>query len=135
MKNCHYYLELIKHLNIPQLHKDVIVGCGLGDARFTLSGKENGIMGFGQGLPNKLYLDYLFDIMKQYATQPVVKEATSFDPRYNKTNIYYAFSTKASPIFFPYAKLFLDITETTRRVVKIIPGCMYELLTPGALAF
>ena len=133
MSSC--YCDLAKNLVIPQLHKDVIVGCGLGDAGFSITSENKAVMRFGQGLPNKSYLYYLFDIMKQYASQPQVKEQTVYDPRYDKTNLSYGFTTKASSIFYPFAQLFLDKTEKTKKTIKIVPSCLYELLSPGALAF
>jgi hypothetical protein len=131
------YLEIIKTMAIPQLHKDIIVGCGLGDAFFSLYGNGNASMGFGQGGPNKEYLYYLFSIMGVYATKPAVSVRTTIDRRYNKENISYSFSVKSSSIFHPFAQLqlFLDKTEKIGRYVKIVPYCIEDLLTPGALAF
>jgi hypothetical protein len=42
------YLEIIKTMAIPQLHKDIIVGCGLGDAFFSLYGNGNASGLFGR---------------------------------------------------------------------------------------
>jgi hypothetical protein len=59
MKN--YHLNCIKELPIPQLHKDLIVGCGLGDATFNIYSNGNASIGFDKGLPNKKYLYYLYN--------------------------------------------------------------------------
>jgi len=127
-------LKLIKEMPIPQIHKDVIVGCGLGDASFNMNNGKAAIW-FDQGLPNKDYLFYLFEIMKEYASLPTVGERVFFDARYNKENFSYNFRTKASTTFYPFAQLYLDKTEKTGKYVKIVPQCIGELLTPGALAF
>jgi len=47
------FIELIKNTNIPQLHKDLIVGTILGDAHFIPSNKGNtATLSFEQGLRN-----------------------------------------------------------------------------------
>ena len=44
------YVDLIKALKIPQLHKDIIVGCLLGDASIKGSKVSNKAkLSFGQG--------------------------------------------------------------------------------------
>lgn len=133
--NCHYYLDLINKMPIPQLHKDIIVGCGLGDASFSMKTDGKASIGFDQGLPNKDYLFYLFEIMKEYTTLSRVGERVAFEARYPKENLSYNFRTKVSATFYPFASLFLDKTEKTGKYVKIVPPCIEELLTPGALAF
>lgn len=130
-----YYLDLIKKIPIAQLHKDIIVGCGLGDATFNMNPNGNASIGFDQGLPNKKYLYYLFSIMKEYTSLSGVKERIYFDKRYNKNNYSYNFRTKASSIFYPFAQLFLSKSKETEKYVKIVPNCIEDLLTPGALAF
>ena len=132
MNNC--YLNIIKKMPIPQLHKDLIVGCGLGDGYFGLSANGKSHMTFEQGLVHKDYLLYLFGIMKEYATLGSVTERVIFDARYNKQNFSYRFRTRSSPIFHPFASLFLSKLETGK-YEKIVPSCIEELVTPGALAF
>ena len=52
------YIEIIKNTDIPQLHKDLIVGTLLGDASITVSKSKNlASMKFEQGDKHK---DYLF---------------------------------------------------------------------------
>nr|QBM31613.1 hypothetical protein [Arthrobotrys musiformis] len=134
--NCHNnWSHLVKTLALSQLHKDLIIGCGLGDATFNMNPNGNASIGFDQGLPNKEYLLYLFNIMKEYATQPQIGERISFDKRYDKKNFSYNFRTKASITFFPFANLFLKKQKDSTKYVKIVPPCIKELLTPGALAF
>lgn len=73
--------------------------------------------------------------MSVYSPQTEPREQIYFDPRYNKEYRSYHFRTKSSSIFYPYAELFLDITEKAGKMVKIVPSCIYELLTPQALAY
>jgi|SRR5438270_4077770 hypothetical protein len=129
------YLNIIKTMAISQLQKDLIIGTILGDATINKSGDSKAILRFGQGFCNKEYLYYLFEIMKEYSSQPQPNERIYTDPRFNKEYRSYNFSTKSSTIFYPFLKLFTDSTIKTGRVLKIIPECIPELLTPGALAF
>jgi len=127
------YLDIIKNLAISQLQKDLIIGTILGDASINKSGDSKAILRFDQGLCNKEYLYFLFEIMQEYSSQPQPTERIYFDPRFNKEYRSYNFSTKSCTIFYPFFKLFTDSTVKTGRVLKIIPEkhCIFELLTPG----
>jgi hypothetical protein len=92
-------------------------------------------MRFDQGLVNKEYLYNLFSIMAEYCTQPEPRERIYTDPRYNKEFRSYSFSRQSSPIFYPFAQLFLDKSIKVGKVFKIVPLCISDLLTPRALAF
>jgi hypothetical protein len=102
-----YWLRLVKSSALSQMQKDLIIGCGLGDATFKINANGNASVKFDQGLPNKEYLLYLFEFLKEYATLPQIVERISFDKRYDKKNYSYNFLTKASPTFYPFANLFL----------------------------
>jgi hypothetical protein len=129
-----YHLEMIKNSTMPQLHKDLIIGTILGDSSLK-AGKTGAYLRFDQGQVNKEYLYYLFSIMSVYCTQSEPTERTYSDPRYNKEYRSYNFSTQSSPIFYPFAELFLDKSIKVGKVLKIVPLCIGDLLTPRALAF
>jgi hypothetical protein len=137
MKN---YLEQIKELNIYQPHVDLIVGCLLGDATIKgHDGSKKGYLSFGQGLPHKEYLYYLFSIMAEYCIQPEPWVLTGSDPRYpGKEYKSYHFATKRMELLYPFYKLFINETikpTGDRKKLKVIPACIGELLTNRALAF
>jgi hypothetical protein len=73
--------------------------------------------------------------MSVYSSQSEPGEQICFDPRYNKEYRSYHFRTETSSIFYPYAELFLDSTIKAGKIIKIVPLCIYELLTPQALAY
>jgi len=74
--------------------------------------------------------------MKEYSANPQPTERKYIDPRYaDKEYCSYSFWTKLSPTFYPFAKLFMDNTINVNKSVKIVPLCIFELLTPCALAF
>lgn len=96
-------------------------------------------MKFDQGLPNKDYLYYLFENMREYCSQRTPKERIYIDPRYNKAYYSYSFSTlrqKRTQNFLAFcSELFTDNTVKQEKTIKMVPACIGELLTPGALAF
>jgi len=61
------YLDIIKNFAISQLQKDLIIGTILGDASINKSGDSKAILRFEQGLCNKEYLYFLFEIMQEYS--------------------------------------------------------------------
>jgi hypothetical protein len=101
MKN---YVEQINALNMPQLHKDIVVGCLLGDASIKgFNSSNKAMLSFGQGLPNKEYLYYLFSILEEYCSQTKPFELDNVDPRYpGKEYKSFLFSTKRSELFFRF---------------------------------
>jgi len=129
------YLDMINLLNLSQIHKDLIVGVLLGDGHIIPGSNLNAKIKFDQGLDNKDYLYFLYEIMKSFClSEP--KERIYTDERYKGTIYYsYNFSTKQCSAFYPFSELFLDKTEKTGKYIKIVPECIEELLTPGALAF
>jgi len=134
------YIEIIKNTDIPQLHKDLIVGTLLGDASITVSKSKNlASMKFEQGDKHKDYLFWLFNHMKEYSTFDSPKEVKRFDSRYNKTNVSYYFNINSLSLLYPYAKLFLSVQENLLedklQNIKIIPDAIDTLLTPAAISF
>lgn len=125
------YLDMITRSTIPQLHKDLIIGTMLGDSSIK-EGKTGASLYFGQGAVNKEYLYYLFSIMSVYCKQSEPAERIYTDPRYNKEYRSYSFSTKYNSIFNPFAELFLDKSIKVGKVLKIVPLCIADLLTPQA---
>lgn len=129
-------LQLIRNMPLPQLHKDVIIGAILGDGSFKRSEGWATLL-FGQGTPNKEYLYYLFDILKEGAKPTHLEEPKEYkyrDGRYDKEYSSYQFWIRGE-FLLPFYELFLDSTVKAGKVVKIVPSCMEELLTPGVLAF
>lgn len=124
-------LDMIIKSTIPQLHKDLIIGTMLGDSSIK-EGKTGASLYFGQGSVNKEYLYYLFNIMSVYCKQLEPTERIYTDPRYNKEYRSYNFSTKYNSIFNPFAELFLDKSIKVGKVLKIVPLCIANLLTPQA---
>jgi hypothetical protein len=125
-------LKQIQDLNISQNHKDIILGTLLGDATINFSASKASIK-FEQGIKNKLYLEFLFELMKEYASKPEIREQKRVDSRYNKINISYFFNTITSELFLPFANIFYKKNQNNR--IKIKPKFLFELLTPRALAF
>lgn len=73
--------------------------------------------------------------MSVYCTQSEPTERVYIDPRFNKEYLSYSFSTKYNSMFYPFAELFLDKSIKAGKVLKIVPLCIADLLTPQALAF
>lgn len=126
-------LQLIRNMSLPQLHKDVIIGAILGDGSFKRSEAWATLL-LGQGTPSKEYLYYLFGILKEHSPLEEPKEYKYLDGRYDKEYTSYQFWIKGD-FLLPFAELFLDHTAKAGKIVKVLPSCIEELLTPGALAF
>jgi len=60
------YLDMINLLNLSQIHKDLIVGVLLGDGHIIPGSNLNAKIKFDQGLDNKDYLYFLYEIMKSF---------------------------------------------------------------------
>lgn len=124
-----------EQINISQIQKDIIVGTLLGDSKVVPNKNKTASIVFEQSITHKLYLDSLFLKMKDLNNQSEIKEQKRFDKRYNKVNISYWFSTKSTEIFYNYFKLFYKKIENNNKYYKVVPDCIYDLLSPCALAY
>lgn len=132
--------------NIPiytmlnQLLKDIIIGTLLGDAKmeFSQSGKARFI--YELSSKHKSYLLSVHELFANHVDKEP-QEYLHFDKRTGKSTTSIRFSTITSELFYPYASMFYtrvpqkDGTSFSRRVVKVLPVSMSELLTPRALAY
>jgi len=126
-------LQIIRDMPISQLQKDLIVGTILGDG--GLQRAQNwATLSLGQGTPNKEYLYYLFEHVKEFASLDAPVEYQYYDERFKKVYFNTQFKIRGE-FLVPFADLFLDHTIKTGKAVKIVPSCIEELLTPGALGF
>lgn len=114
---------------------DVIVGTLLGDAKMTFSDIGNAAYVYEQGALHKFMVYFVFGLFAVYTAKdaPVMYERV--DSRTGKTHVSYYFSTITDAIFYPYAAMFYTRVPGTRRVLKVLPSNIAELLTPRALAF
>lgn len=91
---------------------------------------SNSRLQFKQSTKNKVYIEHLFSIFKEFCgTDP--KIMSKFDSRPNKNKIYEAikFQTFSLPCFNKYKDIFYN------NGVKIVPLNLEELLTARGLAF
>jgi hypothetical protein len=121
---------------LPNDIKEVLVGTILGDARMNFVSFNNAGFYFEQVMKHKEYLYYLFGMLVMYANNSEPVHRKYVDSRTGKQGESYWFSLKYSPMFGIFAQLFYKPIENGSGYVKVIPwACMYELLTPRALAF
>lgn len=132
MKNI---LDIIKKINIKQTQKDIICGTLLGDSKVIANKNKTASIFFEQSESHKLYLSYIFAEMGNLVNKTELIEQKRLDKRYNKVNVSYWFSTKSTEILYPFYTLFYKETEDTNKYYKIVPDCIYELLSPRALAY
>jgi LAGLIDADG DNA endonuclease family len=113
--------------------KDMLVGVILGDAHIKKLGSNKAFISFGQSKNKSEYVKYLHNIIKEGGLPMIefpIKEYSTFDPRFNKTNFSLHFKTQSNEMLRPLADTFLD--ENGR---KIIPTNIAEYLTHRSLAF
>lgn len=128
----------IKHNQYPALTpelEDVVIGTLLGDAKLTFSDLGNAAYVCEQGDLHKDYIDSLFKLFKDYTKNDSLTEYTRVDKRTDKVTVSYHFSTVTLPIFYQYVELFYVKVPDTRRVIKVVPANISDLLTPRALAY
>lgn len=119
--------NIVKNMIVlPPFQKSVIVGILLSDGNLSSSkSHENPHLAFKQSLANSKYVLFVYSILSHYCNvyPSVVKS-------FRKDLTYYAiyFRTRGLPCFSELRSLFY-IDKT-----KIIPGNIYDILTPVALA-
>jgi len=113
---------------------DIIVGTMLGDAKmeFSNSGKARYI--YELSAKHKEYLFSVFALFTGLVNREP-KEHQHYDKRRDKHTTSIRFSTITSFLFFPYAAMFYTRIPNTRKVIKVLPANIGELLTPRALAY
>lgn len=120
---------------LSQELKDIIVGTLLGDAKMTFSNIGNAAYIYEQGALHKEFLFFVFGLFGTYVGKQLPVEYNRVDKRTGKTHTSYYFSTITSSIFYPFAAMFYQRVPGTRKVIKVLPSTIYELLTPRALAY
>jgi ubiquinol-cytochrome c reductase cytochrome b subunit len=128
-------LKKIQEINIKQIQKDIIIGTLLGDSKIVANKNKTASIVFEQSSSHKLYLESLFLELKDLINQSEIKKQKRLDKRYNKINISYWFTTKSTEFFYLYFTLFYKKIESTNKYYKIVPDCIYDLLSPCALAY
>lgn len=88
-----------------------------------------------QGSPHKDYLYHLFDVFKSFSDKLEPIEYSRLDKRNGVTSYSYYFNTISLGIFYHFATLFYVRVPDTRKVIKLVPALIGELLTPRALAY
>jgi len=111
---------------------EIIIGSMLGDLTAEKKNiKSNTRLHFKQSIINKVYIDHLYELFKEFCGSPP-KIMSKFDNRPNKMKEYGAikFVTLSLPCFNLYRELFYNSEGK-----KIIPSNIAELLTPQGLAY
>jgi len=130
--------EFISNKDISQSEKDTIIGTTLGDNHIRRSSKTS-LVSLTYGYYNKIYSNFVLSKLKNLSNQVSAKENKNLDTRYNKIRFSYSFSIRGLSSLISFGNLFtkLIIKDGKEVFVKVIPSfnIMYELLTPGALAF
>ncbi len=124
--------NLQKELQVSKIQDEIIIGTMLGDCSIEKARPlSNARLQFKQSTKNKLYIEHLFDIFKDFCgTEP--KIMSKFDSRANRNKIYEAikFQTFSLPCFNLYKEIFYN-----KNGVKIVPLNLEELLTVRGLAY
>ena len=119
------------HLQITKELDEILIGTMLGDLTAEKPKQNsNTRLHFKQSIINKVYIDHLFDIFKEYCgSKPLVM--SKFDKRANKQKTYSAikFQTLSLPCFNRYRDLFYQNN------LKIVPLNLDELLTAKGLSY
>lgn len=119
------------HLTVPQELHDIIIGSMLGDLSAEKPNKNcNTRLQFKQSIVNKIYLEHLYDLFKNFCNTKLVM--SKFDNRPTKKKEYHAikFQTLSLPCFNIYRELFYDFNGK-----KVLPENLENMLTPKGLAF
>jgi hypothetical protein len=124
--------NLQKELQVSKIQDEIIIGTMLGDCSIEKARPlSNARLQFKQSTKNKLYIEHLFDIFKEFCgTEP--KIMSKFDSRANRNKVYEAikFQTFSLPCFNLYKEIFYN-----KNGVKIVPLNLEELLTVRGLAY
>ncbi len=125
-KSAKYNLELSTDL------KEIIIGLMLGDLfAEKINPNSNTRLQFKQSIKNKVYIDYLYNIFKEYCNSEP-KETYSIDKRPGKKelNVSIRFWTQSLPCFNQFRELFYDKSGK-----KIIPFNLEEIIAARSLAY
>jgi LAGLIDADG DNA endonuclease family len=125
-KSAKYNLELSTDL------KEIIIGLMLGDLfAEKINPNSNTRLQFKQSIKNKVYIDYLYNIFKEYCNSEP-KETYSVDkrPRKKEFNVSIKFWTQSLPCFNQFRELFYDQSGK-----KIIPLNLEEIIAARSLAY
>ena len=125
-KSAKYNLELSTDL------KEIIIGLMLGDLfAEKINPNSNTRLQFKQSIKNKVYIDYLYNIFKEYCNSEP-KETSSVDKRPGKKefNVSIKFWTQSLPCFNQFRELFYDQSGK-----KIIPFNLEEIIAARSLAY
>jgi hypothetical protein len=120
---------------LSQELKDIIVGTLLGDSKMTFSNLGNAAFVYELGALHKEFLFFVFGLFGAYISKQLPVEYNRLDKRTGRTHTSYYFSTVTSSLFYPFAAMFYVRVPGTRKVIKVLPSTIYELLTPRALAY
>jgi hypothetical protein len=120
--------------NLSQLLTDIIVGTMLGDAKMEFSNKGNARFIYELSAKHKEYLCSVFASFTGLVSKEPL-EHKHFDKRTGNSTTSIRFRTITSPLFYPFAIMFYTRVPDTRKVIKVLPAIIDELLTPRALAY
>jgi len=125
-KSAKYDLELNVEL------KEIIIGLMLGDLfAEKRNPNSNTRLQFKQSVKNKVYIDHLYSIFKDYCnSEPKVTSSIDKRPGKKYLNISIKFWTQSLPCFNQFRELFYDESGT-----KFIPLNLEEIITPRSLAY
>jgi len=125
-KSAKYDLELNVEL------KEIIIGLMLGDLfAEKRNPNSNTRLQFKQSVKNKVYIDHLYSIFKDYCnSEPKVTSSIDKRPGKKYLNISIKFLTQSLPCFNQFRELFYDESGT-----KFIPLNLEEIITPRSLAY
>ena len=125
-KSAKYDLELNAEL------KEIIIGLMLGDLfAEKINPNANTRLQFKQSIKNKVYIDHLYSIFKDYCNSEP-KETSSIDKRPGKKeyNISIKFWTQSLPCFNLFRELFYDESG-----IKFIPLNLEQIITARSLTY
>lgn len=125
-KSAKYDLELNAEL------KEIIIGLMLGDLLAEkINPNSNTRLQFKQSVKNKVYIDHLYSIFKDYCNSEP-KQTSSIENRPGKKefNISIKFWTQSLPCFNQFRELFYDESG-----IKFIPFNLEQIITARSLAY
>jgi hypothetical protein len=125
-KSAKYDLELNTDL------KEIIMGLMLGDLfAEKRNPNSNTRLQFKQSVKNKVYIDHLYSIFKDYCnSEPKVTSSLDKRPGKKELNISIKFWTQSLPCFNQFRELFYDESGT-----KFIPFNLEQTITARSLAY
>lgn len=113
------------------IHKEVLVGCLLGNASIEKKPGGCGRLRFAQALVSKEYIEHLYEIFKNFVlTPPCVVVNTKYVKEHGPKYKCIAFSTLSFAIYSYFSDMFY-----TSDGGKQIPKSIEDLLTERGLAY